>query len=65
MLSLQAIKDRMPYNGRVFIDYYIIRNALPSNWKSHSGGFDYTSEITFNNVAICKCSAGMFKKASD
>ena len=63
MLSLQAIKDRMPYNGRVFIDYYIIRNALPSNWQSHSGGFDYTSEITFNNVAIRKCSAGMFKKA--
>ena len=25
--------------------------------------FDYTSEITFNNVAIRKCSAGMFKKA--
>ena len=33
ILSLQAIKDRTPYNGRVFIDYYIIRNALPSNWK--------------------------------
>ena len=40
----------------------IIRNALPSNWKSHSGGFDYTSEITItwlfvNVVLVC------FKKA--
>ena len=45
------------------VDRVYIRNALPSNWKSHSGGFDFTSEITFNNVAIRKCSAGMFKKA--
>ena len=65
ILSLQAIKDCVPYNGRVFIDYYIIHNALPSNWKSHSGGFDYTSEITFNDVAIHKCSASIFLKSHD
>ena len=45
MLSIQAFKDRMPFNGRVFIDYYVIRNALPSNWKTNTVGFDDNSEI--------------------
>jgi hypothetical protein len=54
MLSLQEIRRVIPHNPRVFIDYFIIHNALPSDWKTVSSFHEGRSDIVINNIEIQK-----------
>jgi len=63
MLSFEAIQHRMPTNPKVFIDYFVIRNSLPTEWKTNLVEYENTHDILFNDVFIHKCNANMFRKA--
>jgi hypothetical protein len=63
LLSVQEIRHAMPHNPRVFIDYFIIHNAIPVDWKTRSSTRESRSDtILINNIQIQKCSATTFRE---
>lgn len=63
-LSLHDLKKCMPLNSNLLIEYFTVRNALPSSWKSmRVRKININTSILFNDIPINECNTKVFRNA--